>query len=110
MRAKEGLWFWGNGSLQTTVDLRQGPVRITVVGRGVRVDGEWPRVDIELGSEPVASLTIDGFTVADHTAVVPAASSGRSVLKLRFTNYVPVPEKPLTSRGLMVERVIVSQP
>jgi hypothetical protein len=99
--------FWGNGSLAAHVNLHEGTVQITIFARGNRVQGEWPKLYVELGSRVVASVTIDASEITNYTVQVQVSHAAASSLRVALVNYVGVAEKLLESRNVLIEKIIV---
>ncbi len=85
--ANGGVAFWGNGTMRTDVPLKQGPVTITIQGRGKSVDGEVPRLTVTLGRRRLGDIRIDSLSVQDFTIQAAVEEAGMTSLHFAYTNY-----------------------
>jgi len=108
--ADGAMALWGNGTLESTVDLAAGPVAITVSAKGTYWSGEWPKIYIELENHIIAAVSVDSNQMQDYTVQAEVPHSGANLLRLRLVNYNGTPGQPLAGRNLTIGRIVLRQP
>ncbi len=108
--ANGGIAFWGHGGLLSEPELSKGPLHVTLLARGNRADGEWPRIDLELNGQVLARIAIESRQLRRYTMVVQSQRSGPGVLELSLSNGLELPGDPLAGRNVMIAEVILRQP
>jgi hypothetical protein len=101
--------LWGNGTLESTVDLTAGRVAITVSAKGTYWNGEWPKIYIELENQIIAAVSADSDQMQDYTVQAEVPHSGANLLRLRLVNYDAAPGQPLAGRNLTIARIVLEQ-
>jgi hypothetical protein len=103
------LALWGNGSLQSSVELRSGRVVITVTARGTTVDGEPPRLRVALGTREVGTIDIDSTVLWNYALTADVEKDGMTTVKFSFENFL-LKSPPILSRYVFIENVSLQQP
>jgi hypothetical protein len=100
------LAFWGNGTLESPVELAAGSVVITVRARGNVVGGEAPRLRVTLGGTEAGVIEVSSGTLRDYSLTAPVDDDGQTSVKLAFDNYLKQPQL-IRSRYVFIETVTV---
>jgi hypothetical protein len=108
MEPDGAVTFWREGTLESKVYLKQGPVTITVRCSGNTVNGEAPQVVVDLGSREVGTLSITSTESKIYTLTTAVPDSGTTQLQLKFANGAEGPNLTQT-RALRVDMVTLAQ-
>jgi len=103
------LAFWGNGSLQSEVELNGGRVIITVRARGTTVDGQAPELRLALDGRDVGKIAVSSRTLQDYSVDASVPRSGSTRISVSFENFLFQPQV-LRSRHVFIEQLSLRQP